>query len=59
MRQLVAEAVKEEFQRDRRGRGRTEWVPLLCHSEVWEWVLRSRIFDSYSSPWNRVYMNFP
>ena len=27
--------------------------------EVWEWVLRSRIFDSWSSSWNRSFPESP
>ena len=27
-------------------------------SEVWEWVLRSRIFDTCSSSWNRGFHEF-
>ena len=32
---------------------------LPRRSEVWEWVLRSRIFDSCSSSWNRGFHEFP
>ena len=28
-------------------------------NEVWEWVLRSRIFDTCSSSWNRGFHDFP
>ena len=38
---------------------RTLPASLLCRSEVWEWVLGSRIFDSYFSCGIGVSINFP
>ena len=38
---------------------RTLPASLPCRSEVWEWVLRSRIFDSRSSSWSRGFHESP
>ena len=38
---------------------RTLPASLPCRSEVWDWLLRSRIFDSCSSSWIGVSINFP
>ena len=38
---------------------RTLPASLPCRSEVWEWVLRSRMIDSCSSLWNRGFHKFP
>ena len=38
---------------------RTLQASLSCRSQVWEWVLRSRIFDSCASYGIGVCMNFP
>ena len=44
---------------NRTGRGILRGGCFMVPVFLWEWVLRSRIFDSCSSSWNRGFHEFP